>query len=124
MAGHFDYDSTQDPPAPVLPVRVSCPGSARSILLAALVDTGAEITAIPDGIVEALGLPAIGALSVCGLGGVKERATLHAASISSVVGEEIVEVVAVGSEAILGRDLLKQWVLTLDGPRRRLRVSA
>jgi hypothetical protein len=33
------------------------------------------------------------------------------------------EVVALGSDAILGRDIINRWVLSLDGPRRALQIK-
>jgi hypothetical protein len=35
-----------------------------------------------------------------------------------------VEVVAVGDEALLGRDVLNAWVVTLNGPRQVVRVES
>lgn len=115
----LDYDTGFEPPAPVIAVRVSAPDSVDAILLPMLVDTGADCTIVPAAIVQALELPATDVVAVTGLGGAKLRATAHAALLNLGPAEVIAEVMAVEDEPILGRDVLNQLLLQLDGPARR-----
>jgi predicted aspartyl protease len=89
----------------------------------ALVDSGADITVVPEGVPEALGLPQIGELTVRGIGGTR-RVPVYAAEVEVAGWRRVVEVVAVGGVALLGRDVLNAWVVTLDGPRRALCVKS
>jgi hypothetical protein len=119
----FPYDVRRTPPAPVLPIRFGPPRTEPTTAVAALVDSGADITVLPEGVPDALGLPQIGELTVRGVGGTR-RVAVYAAEVEAAGWRRIVEVVAVGSEALLGRDVLNAWVVTLDGPRQALRVGS
>jgi hypothetical protein len=57
------------------------------------------------------------------VGGTERRVPVYAAELKAAGGRRIVEVVGLGTEALIGRDLLNLWILHLDGPRRVLRVS-
>lgn len=123
MKGGHEYDRTAEPPAPVLPVRLSAPGSNESVLLSALVDTGADITVIPAGMPRRLGLPLVGTVAVRGVAGARARCPIFAARLVVDGHEEFVEVIGLGREALLGRNLLNRWLVRLDGPRTRLRLG-
>ena len=116
MIERFAYDASLDPPAPVVPVRIAGPVGDAAILLPMLVDTGADCTLVPASIVRRLGLPRIDVIGVTGVGGARKRAMVHAASIELGGFRWLARVVAFADEAILGRDLLNQAVVTLDGP--------
>lgn len=85
-------------------------------MLPMLVDTGADATLVPAQIVHRLGLPPVDVVAVSGVDGLKQRATVHLASVE--VGELRVSarIIAYADEAILGRDVLNQAIVTLDGP--------
>jgi len=117
------YDTRRTPPAAVLPFRVGLPRGETSVALVALVDSGADLSVLPQGVVRQLGLPAIGEISVRGVGGTPRRVSLHAAQVEVAGAQRVIEVVGVGQEALLGRDLLNMWVVTLDGPGQVLRVE-
>jgi predicted aspartyl protease len=112
----FAYDKRLDPPAPIVPVRVAGPIGENAALLRMLVDTGADCTLVPVHIVRRLGLPQVDIVGLSGVGGVKQRATVHAASIGLGGVRVTARIVAFDDEAILGRDVLNQCVMTLDGP--------
>jgi predicted aspartyl protease len=116
MTTRFAYDRRLDPPAPIVPARVAGRVSEDAVMLPMLVDTGADCTLVPARIVHRLGLPLVDIVAVSGVDGVKQRATVHAASVE--LGELRVHarIVAFADEAILGRDVLNQGVVTLDGP--------
>jgi len=116
VTARLAYDASLDPPAPVVPVRISGPTGEDAVLLPMLVDTGADCTLIPASIVRRLGLPRIDVIGVSGVGGGKVRATVHAASVELGGVRVVARIVAFADEAILGRDVLNQTVVRLDGP--------
>lgn len=122
MSERFDYDATRYPPAPVLPLLVGRPGGAPSVSLMALVDTGADITVIPQTVARRLRLPAIGSLLVRGVGGTARPTPVYSAVVELVGVREVIEVLALGEEPLVGRDLLNRWTLVLRGPQRELEV--
>ena len=123
MTARFPYDATLDPPAPVIPVRVSGPLGDEAVMLPMLVDTGADCTLVPASIIRRLGLPQIDIIGVTGVGGAKRRATVHAATVELAGFRVLARVVAFIDEAILGRDVLNQTVVMLDGPGLAISVT-
>ncbi|MDR7520630.1 MAG: hypothetical protein QN123_13820 [Armatimonadota bacterium] len=118
----FPYDARRSPPAPVLPVRLGPPRAEPATAVLALVDSGADLTVLPEGLPQALGLPQVSEVTVRGVAGTAS-VPVFAAEVEAAGGRRVVEVVGVGAEALLGRDLLNHWVVTLDGPRRSLQVE-
>lgn len=124
MTARYPYDPGFDPPAPVLPVRIGPPGAeVEGVLLRVLVDTGADLTVVPEDVAVGAGLPPIGEVEVRGVGGEVRRATLYAAEVEVADASEVVETVGLGEEALLGRNLLNAFVLTLRGPDGVLEVG-
>ncbi len=118
----YPYDVAREPPAPVLPIRVGPPGEAPAIFLVALVDTGADVSVVPDELARRLGFPAVGEINVQGVDGVTRRATVYAAEIETDVVRQAVEVVGLEQEALIGRDLLNLWTVILHGPERAMEI--
>jgi predicted aspartyl protease len=118
----FEYDARLDPPAPVLPVRIAPPGEAEGVLLLALIDSGADITVIPESVTAQADLPVTGNVRVRGVGGSPRRLLVHAAALEGAGEIQVVEVVGFGDETLLGRNVLNLWTLTLHGPEQELEV--
>lgn len=116
------YDPAFDPPAPVLPILVARPHEGPAVAVRALLDSGADVTIVPTGMPEQLGLPVIGQVAVRVAEGPAETRPLHAARVRLGRREVHVEVIALGTEALIGRDLLRRFVVTLDGPAGEVRV--
>jgi len=112
----FRYEEELDPPGPVVPLRVAAPGSEDAAVLRVLVDTGGDCTLVPQEVARALRLPAIDQIWIEGVGGAARRATVHAAQVEFARISCLARVVAFGSDAILGRDLLNRAVAVLHGP--------
>lgn len=115
----FPYDLDFDPPAPCLSITVTHPtDSTRTISVAAQLDTGADLTAIPQAILQPLALPDAGDLLVAGYDGSLARLPMYYLSLT--VAEYTLapfRVVAIsGERALLGRDALNQFFTHLNGP--------
>ncbi len=123
MKVHVAYDSQRTPPAPILPIRLGRPGADPNVLLAALIDTGADATVIPPALAVRLNLPVLAEVAVAGTGGFSQRAKVHAAVVEVGGSQWPIQVLALGGEALVGRDLLNQWVATLRGPAQMLEIE-
>lgn len=123
MSERFDYDISRDPPAPILPLLVGRPNLSPTISLVALVDTGADATVIPQSVAKRLGLPVIGSVLVRGVGGAARQAPLYSAVVELAGTKDHVEVLALGEETLVGRDLLNRWTVTLRGPQQQSEVE-
>ncbi|MDR5682658.1 MAG: hypothetical protein QN163_01345 [Armatimonadota bacterium] len=123
MIGDYPYDAARTPPAPVLPLAVMPPVGTDAVALRALVDCGADLTVLPAGTAARVRLPRIGALTVRGISGKTVRVPLYAARLRMSGAEVVVEAAELGAEALVGRDVLNGWVVTLDGPARRTRIG-
>ena len=124
MKASFRYDERLEPPGPALPLRLAAPGAEAGVVFPVLVDTGADCTLVPQATARALRLPAVDEVSIEGMGGLVRRATVHAARVEFAGVRCLARVVAFGSEAILGRDLLNRAVAVLDGPALTLSVTS
>lgn len=122
MTSYLPYDTSYRPPAPVLPVGVSGDG-ADTVMVPMLLDTGADVSLLPTDTVRRLRLPRVDTLVVSGFGGLKLEAAVHAATLR-LGGTQLVARVVASDEALLGRDVLEQFELELDGPRGRLTLRA
>lgn len=115
------YDHTYEPSAPVMPVIVRLPRSNGAVQLAALVDTGAEVTLFPEDVAE-LELPIAGTIRIRGVTGEVRETVLYRAELELAGVRRFALVAALGGRCVAGRDLLRHVLLELDGPARRLLV--
>lgn len=118
------FDTSFDPPACVLPVRIAgLDEHDPAALLRMLVDTGADCTLIPARIAKTLRLPLIDRVEIQGVGGKVVAAPVHAARVRLGALRAIARVVALGDEALLGRDLLNRLVMQIDGPAQIIETT-
>ena len=122
----YRYNQQQQPPAPFVYVTVHTPDGVRaSEHYPALLDSGAAITVIPAEVVEQLALLKYSEVALADWMDVTVTAsaywvnlTLHEVPINGV------KVVAASvSYAILGRDVLNHFHITLDGPNLALAIQ-
>lgn len=91
---------------------------ARSELVAAIVDSGADGCLVPINILQELNLPPIRKAVMRGVSGIGQSVDIYLVSLR--IGPIVVNGVRViddrhGSELIIGRNVLNQLVTTLDG---------
>jgi predicted aspartyl protease len=104
-------------------VRVGRPGAAPAVLLPALVDTGADLSVIPQTLPARLSLPAVGRLAVAGVDGVPHPVPVYAVEFAIDTYRVIVRAVSLGRTPLIGRDLLNKMKAHLDGPKAVLDVD-
>lgn len=120
------YDKTFDPPAMILSIFVTGVVHRRPrIELSALIDTGADVTAVPQSIVERLKLYPIGRLQLEDAHAVKTPVFTYEARLSlpqkSAYRMEVL--LTPYPFIILGRDWLQNYYLLLDGPGQQFQLS-
>lgn len=123
----FSYDSSYDPPAPVIPIRIGIPDrSAPPDQHFAFLDLGADATAIPVNLLRSVGARIVGQGRLSGVTGISVEVELFRVVIYMPPGVTY-GIRAIGSrernEIILGRDVLNQWRITLDGPGEIVEIS-
>lgn len=115
----FDYDSNYFPAAPFVEIEVDgYTGSDNRRSLWAMVDSGADATMIPHTILQAIGATYKETTWMRGTAGGRIEVDLYLVAVQ--VGSELIHglhVVSIPStnEAVVGRDVLNQLVITLDG---------
>jgi len=116
----YSYDSRYDPPVPVVEVALGTPGSDFSIgPLLSIVDTGADITIVPTEYLKQLNAPVVASGYLRSPWGGRHGVKIYEVQMR-VGGHELygVEVASEpgGPEVLLGRNVLNQLDLQLDGP--------
>lgn len=113
----FSYDAGFTPPAPVVDLVVSAPGAGKSMQLRGLIDSGADLTVLPQNVIAETGLQYVDEMLVEGFDGVPSVRPIYAAHISIQGGwSMILKVVCIPGEiALVGRDVINRWRLLLDG---------
>jgi hypothetical protein len=123
----FLYTQQLEPPAPFAYVTLRDPQRLRDVVdIPAQVDSAADRTVIPARFVAALQLVVLDRISVAGFGGVVYQLDTHAVELEiRQLRAVIVEVVAHPTESfiLLGRDVLNQFRVILDGPQSALDID-
>ena len=121
----YTYSPRISPPGPFLFVRIAASEASVPMNVHALLDTGADSSALPKDIIALLGLQQTNAGFVGGLAEARSLEPIYEALISIEEGyQENLEVYGLNLPfAILGRDLLNHYRITLDGPNLTLTIS-
>lgn len=122
----YPYSNTYRPSAPALAVEIAHPGASEtSVTLTFKIDTGADITTIPQNILLQLQVPPCREVLAIGYDGQEARQRTYLVRLI-VAGNTYAyqEVMATsGDQALIGRDLLNRWVIMLDGPNESFDVK-
>ena len=121
------YDDRASPPAPML--RVTCANPFRDEKqkqVLALLDTGSDVTALPANAIDELELGVKRAIAVIGVENEFAVAAIYEANIEIVgIRMERLEVIEwAGDFVVLGRDVLNEFHIILDGQMKQFDVRA
>jgi hypothetical protein len=123
----YAYNRQVEPPAPFVHIALRRPGGASSLDdLPAQVDSAADRTVIPGGLVARLGPVPLDEVPVAGFGGQVLLVPTYFVEVT-IRGQppQPVEVLAHEGEphVLLGRDVLNHHRLLLDGPGLALEIG-
>lgn len=116
----YGYFRGFTPPAPFVYVTLQNPFTgAREGNAPAQLDTAADRTLLPETLVRKLGLPVVDSLRIGGVGGIEQDMPLHPVLLG-VHDLPFLRVRVVSSPGeswvLLGRDVLNEYRMLLDGP--------
>lgn len=115
----FYYSSAYFPSAPIVQIKLQHPdGTAVTELISAFVDSGADATIVPEAILSDLGTQSDDEGVVVSAWGSRKRVAFH--MIDILLGDTLIPSIDVLAdphvdEVILGRDVLNQFRIILDG---------
>jgi len=121
------YDTNYDPPALVLAVTVAGVIHRRPrIDVPALIDTGADVTAVPAPLLQRLKLYPFGRLNLEGASAIKTPVFTYEANVifNDQTAKRMEVVLTPYPFAILGRDWLRDYYVLLDGPGQQFQLSS
>jgi len=116
----FSYSDQLFPPGMILPISVCAVADSAGHATDAIIDTGADISAIPNEVKTRLGLSPEGEVLCCGpLNGTPETVPTYFVRVRVGSNGEFVELEVVATPDryfLLGRDWLNDFVLLADAP--------
>jgi predicted aspartyl protease len=95
----------------------------RQVTLNALVDTGADMTCLPSVIIRAIGGIPSSTYLVGTLDERRQEVDSYFLEFEISTRKMLIEVLAFGDEVIIGRNLINELVLELNGPAREIKVK-
>ena len=119
----FDYSQEYDPSAPLIELTVLVKGGGSETVIA-FVDSGADGTIIPLRLLQKLGARYSDQRLLIGTTGKSQVVGLFPVTLQ--IGQEMIYGIAAagyGEEVILGRDVLNQIVVILNGPGLTVEVN-
>ena len=120
------YDHTYIPPAPVVDVVILHPvRRTRSGTLRGKLDSGADITVVPEQVVSALGITPKGHIWTGGYDGTYARRALYYVRLI-VEGNQVAFVRCIATDrttVLLGRNVLNRFHVVLDGKNLRFQIT-
>lgn len=127
MTTRYNYNQQMSPPAPFVHVTVTHPQTGTSrVDLPAQIDTAADLTVLPADVVSQLQLVPLDQLAIQGFGGQVSLVPTYVVEIAVRGLRPLLVKTLGGTEPflLLGRDVLNEFRLELDGPQRVLTIEA
>jgi predicted aspartyl protease len=124
----YPYSRNYQPAMPVIEVGLGKGGQREpGLLRIALVDSGADGTLVPVDLLDEIGARLVGAARIKGILGDSQVADIYLVSLR--IGPHLLSTLRVvaaaeGDEIILGRNVLNQLVVTLNGLASAVEISA
>jgi len=117
----FRYNRGESTPAPYITLEITPSGRRRKpIRRRAKLDTGASLTVIPESLPRQWRIPFIGTATLRAYNG--QRSTRPVYVVDIIIGskrfQDVWVTVAPRRNILLGRDILNQLRITLNGPRQ------
>ena len=119
------YNTHYHPPAPTLDVTIVNPERAdRRIVKTAFLDTAADITAIPASAVRPLRLEVARVIATHGIndGAAEHPAYIVTLQVADLTLERIAVIEWSEDEVLLGRDVLNEFEIHLDGKMHQFEI--
>jgi predicted aspartyl protease len=120
------YDTNYDPAMPVTAVNVRRMGQDNGTVLVALVDSGSDATMIPISTLKKIGARRAEKRRVRGIAGFSyivdtyfvslQVGTFHASYVIAITDQQ-------NGQMILGRDVLNEFIVTLNGLANLVEIS-
>jgi predicted aspartyl protease len=121
------YDSDYEPAMPVVEMGVGDIDGGKEVIITAMIDSGADATMIPLAVIKEVGALFIRERRMYGTTGSGKKVNTYLVVIRvgpyTLYGIEAVGMVG-GKEALLGRDVLNQLVVTLNGLANETQITA
>ena len=116
------------PPAPALEVSLTIPGPVsygQIVKSLALIDSGADRSAIPKWVVQRLQLKYVDEETVYDYNGVGKKTFVYSVKIIfDNIGDFTTRAIIIdGNYVLVGRDILNKWSLFLKGPSEIFEIS-
>lgn len=124
----FSYDMSFRPPAPVVEISLSQPSSqdaTQVVSVRGLIDSGADITVVPQWVINQLKLYPVDEVLVAGYIGEATQAWLYSVAVAiAEFGSRIIRVVGSPNSPtiLIGRDVINEWTLLLDGRQQVFKI--
>lgn len=122
----YIYNTQKEPPAPFVRLTLRQPRTGAELSVPAQIDTGADITILPQSVVESLDLDYQGVVEIKGVGGSLQTLIRYSVLASIHDSPQVgLNALAHSEEewVLLGRDVLNAFRLVLDGPNLALEIS-
>lgn len=126
MTSSYEYDNSYEPAAPAVVIGLSpSGGDVPRQQLVALVDSGADASMLPTDVLTAAGARIIEQRQMRGVVGSAVTVNLYLTAVHignhTIHGIRAVGIAA-GGEAIIGRDVLNQLEIILNGPAQEMMI--
>ena len=123
----YEYDQTHEPAMPIAPIWVTSPVTGRTVgPFSVLIDSGSDGTLVPVDILEQVGALSIGSGRLTWLWQESRHVNMYVVRLTlgpyRLPGVRVAGVPG-GTDFILGRNVLNQISLTLNGPAESVEIT-